>query len=144
MSCMACILMSADVPLESLSLHQNSRKVAHCSHPLTVCVLVSASRLSDRTTMSSSRGSRTDSSSGLMANLTPTEELDNEPVFIDNVVAQQQCSRSCSTGSIDQTVVSIGCRSREEDIYEDLCYVNLRLGARVLEVSPQSCRCLHV
>lgn len=86
----------------------------------------------------SSRGSRTDSSSGLVSNLTPTEELDNEPVFIDNVIAQQQCSRSCSSGSINQAV-TIGCRSREEDIYEDLCYVNLRVGARVLEVSVRRC-----
>ena len=83
----------------------------------------------------SSRGSRTDSSSGLVSNLTPTEELDNEPVFLDNVVAQ--CARSCSSNSINQAV-TIGCRSREEDIYEDLCYVNLRVGARVLEVGGES------
>ena len=86
--------------------------------------------------MSSQRGSRTDSSSGLMSNLTPTEELDNEPVFIENVAAQS-CSRSVSNGSLNQNqaAVTIGCRSREEDIYEDLCYVNLRVGSRVLEVS---------
>lgn len=83
-------------------------------------------------------GSRTDSSSGLISSsMTPTEEVeeynDNEPVFLE----EPQCHLSGGLHN-DSNFMRIysttgwrdGNRSREEDIYEDLCYVNLRVGRR--------------
>ena len=105
-------------------------------------------------------GSRTDSSSGLMANLTPTEELvdDNEPVFFEAPVGLSSGAASPSpdldSGDNSKLLGAVGrqqvyslstsqqqspwssrrsrSRSRteevEEDIYTDLCYVNLSIG----------------
>lgn len=89
----------------------------------------------------------TDSSSALLLNLTPTEELDKESVFFDDPVA------SPSSAAVAASAVNPSTNSRSnrpvlwfqnrviEDIYEDLCYVNLRIGERnreedLLQESP--------
>lgn len=98
-------------------------------------------------------GSRTDSSSGLMTNLTPTEELnDNEPVFFEAPVGLSSPSPDLEASGIENKFLS-GPRPQvfslstsqqlspwsarrtkddevEEDIYTDLCYVNLSIGRK--------------
>ena len=98
--------------------------------------------------MDCNSGSRTDSSSGLMTNLTPTEELnDNEPVFFEAPVGLSSPSPEAVGGDFMSRVFSLSTsqqqspwsarRSRddqvEEDIYTDLCYVNLSIGRNVDE-----------
>lgn len=98
----------------------------------------------------------TDSSS-LLLNLTPTEELDKESVFLDDpqptttiggnnngATAASASGFTSSSSSSSAVNPSINCRNLPlfyqnrviEDIYEDLCYVNLRIGERNKEEDP--------